>query len=326
MKRSPTQTELTDRLAALGELTRLRLLRLLEREELSVGELAQVFQAPQSTISRHLKLLSDGGWLVKRARGAATMYRLVLDDLPIESRALWLTVREQMGDTPELEEDLRRLASALAERRTDSQAFFGRVAGEWDDLRNELFGVAFTTSALLGLVNPEWVVADLGCGTGNASEALAPFVKRVVAVDQSGAMLTAAKKRLRELHNVEFVESGLELLSLAPASLDAAVCVLVLHHLDEPESVLRAARRALKPGGVMLVVDMVEHDRADYRRAMGHKHLGFSEERMRGLFEAAGFARTRVTSLPADANARGPSLFVGTGTNPAPGPIAVRTH
>ncbi|MBL0921219.1 MAG: metalloregulator ArsR/SmtB family transcription factor [Phycisphaerales bacterium] len=316
MKRSPARTELTDRLAALGEQVRLRLLRLLEREELSVGELAQVFQAPQSTISRHLKLLSDGGWLVKRARGAATMYRLVLDDLPMDSRALWLTVREQMADTPELEEDLRRLAAALAERKTDSQAFFGRVAGEWDDLRNDLFGGGFTAQALLALLDPEWVVADLGCGTGNASEALAPFVRRVVAVDRSGAMLTAARKRLRGHENIEFVESGLEDLDLPARSLDAAVCVLAMHHVEDPAGALRAARRALRPGGVALVVDMVEHDRAAYRRDMGHKHLGFSRERAREMLEAAGYQRARVRELPADAGARGPSLFVATGVNP----------
>ncbi len=313
MKRSPARTELTDRLAALGELVRLRILRLLEREELSVGEIAQVFQSPQSTISRHLKLLSDGGWLVKRARGAATMYRLVLDDLPVESRALWLTVREQMGDSPELEEDLRRLASALAERRTDSLAFFGQVAGEWDGLRNDLFGASFTTQALLALLNPEWVVADLGCGTGNASEALAPFVRKVVAVDQSGAMLQAARKRLRGFANIEFVEGDLDNMPLAPGSLDAAVCVLALHHLDEPISALRSAHRALRPGGLMLVIDMVEHDRADYRRSMGHKQLGFSAERMAGLFAEAGFQRARVIPLPADAAALGPSLFVAVG-------------
>ncbi len=317
MKRSPARSDLTDRLAALAEPARLRLLRLLEREELSVGEMAQVFQSPQSTVSRHLKQLSDGGWLVRRAQGAATMYRLILDDLPVESRALWLTVREQLGDTSEHEEDLRRLEAVMAERRTDSQAFFGRVAGEWDDLRNDLFGDAFTARALLAFVSPSWTIADLGCGTGNASELLAPFVRRVVAVDQSGAMLKAARKRLATADNVEFVEASLDALPMQAHSIDAAVCALVLHHLDHPARALREAHRALKPGGVILVIDMLEHDRAAYKQTMGHKHMGFSAQSIESMLVDAGFVHARVAPLPAHPDARGPSLFAARAETPS---------
>jgi ArsR family transcriptional regulator len=171
------------RLAVLSEPDRLRALRVLEAEELSVGELANTLQLPQSTVSRHLKLLMDGGWLMRRSVGTATLYRLILDDMSLDARELWLVVRKQMGDTAELREDQRRLAGVIAERKVDSQAFFGRVVGEWDELRARLFGTDFTLRAMLALLPPEWAVADLGCGTGNAAELLAPNVERVVAVD-----------------------------------------------------------------------------------------------------------------------------------------------
>ncbi|MCH8066054.1 MAG: winged helix-turn-helix transcriptional regulator [Chloroflexi bacterium] len=152
MKRSPVTNLITDRLAALSEMLRLRICRLLERQELSVGEIARVVQLPQSTVSRHLKVLSSAGWLDRRAEGTATMYRLVLDDLEPEARVLWLAVRDQLGGDVQVEDDSRRVEAVVAERRTDSVSFFGRIAGEWDDVRAELFGDEFTTRALLALL------------------------------------------------------------------------------------------------------------------------------------------------------------------------------
>jgi ubiquinone/menaquinone biosynthesis C-methylase UbiE/DNA-binding transcriptional ArsR family regulator len=308
----------TDRLADLSEPVRLRILRVLEREELSVGEVASVVQLPQSTVSRHLKVLSEGGWLVKRAEGTATLYRMVLDDLPVSTRALWMTVREQVigmgggGEPVELAEDTRRLAGVLAERRMDSQAFFGRVAGQWDDVRNELFGDRFTLRGLLALLPRDWVVADLGCGTGNASELFAPLVKRVIAVDQSAPMLKAAKKRLAEFDNITFLRGELRQLPMDDASADATVSVLVLHHMEEPMWACREMRRVLKPGGVTLIVDMVEHDRESYRHTMGHRWLGFPESMMTGMLTDAGFENVRYAILPPDPSARGPGLFACT--------------
>ena len=320
MKRSSHTSLITDRLAALGEMVRLRILRLLEREELSVGEVARIVQMPQSTISRHLKVLGDGGWLIKRSEGTATYYRLILDDLPAPSRALWLAVREQLGgptgtgNTPDLAEDNRRLASILAERREDSQGFFGRVAGQWDDLRNDLFGVRFTLESLLTLLPRDWVVADLGCGTGNVSELLAPVVKRVIAVDQSSPMLKAAQKRLEGggYKNITFSRGELDSLPIDPASVDACICVLVLHHVAEPAAAIREMKRILRPGGTVLIVDMVEHNRATYRHTMGHKWLGFSEQSLSSVLKSAGFSDPRFFHLASASEAKGPGLFACT--------------
>jgi ubiquinone/menaquinone biosynthesis C-methylase UbiE/DNA-binding transcriptional ArsR family regulator len=319
MNKRPETQLITDRLAALGEAIRLRVLAVLEAQELSVGEVAKVVQLPQSTVSRHLKVLSDGGWLERRNHGTATFYRLVLDDLAPQQRALWIAVRDQMGLADEVAGDALRLRGVLAERALDSQAFFGRVAGAWDQVRNELFGDHFMAPTLLSLLPRGWIVADLGCGTGNVAELLAPCVTRVFAVDSSPAMLDAAKLRLADVNNVEFVEGELGRLPLADSSVDAAVLALVLHHLEDPGAAMREACRVLKPSGTALVVDMIAHDRAEYRKTMGHKHLGFAPEALRALFEDAGLNSVHTRNLPGDSAARGPGLVVAMGHRPADG-------
>lgn len=313
MKRAPENTSVWEVMSAIAEPVRLRLVRLVERAELSVGEAAAALQLPQSTVSRQLKLLGEVGWVVRRAEGPATMYRVVLDDLPPAARAVWVAVREETHHGAEYEEDMRRLESVLADRMTDSQAFFGRVAGEWDDLRNELFGVGFTSKAMLGLLDPSWTVIDAGCGTGNASELLAPHVRRVIAVDESAKMLGAAKKRLSHFKNVEFVRGELHAIPVAPHSADGAVCVLVLHHLADPAPALASLRRSLKPGGRLLLVDMLKHDREEYRRSMGHKRLGFTGKEVVDALADAGLTDVRIVTLPSEPDAKGPSLFAATG-------------
>lgn len=321
MKERLADISMADRLGVLSDRTRLRLMRVLESHELSVGELAKVFQSPQSTISRHLKVLADAGWLERRSEGTATFYRMVLDDLSVSERALWVTIRDQPSnaDRADAAEDTRRVAAVLAERRTDSQAYFGRVAGEWDAVRQDLFGTRFTSHALLELLAGPWIVADLGCGTGNVAELLAPIVERVIAVDQSGPMIEAARQRLRGVRNVDFVTSELAALTLKAASVDIAVFGLVLHHLENPDAPLREAARVLRrdpiPGRV-LVIDMVRHDRAEYRHLMGHKHLGFSREEINLHFASAGLEPMSFRELPVEPDARGPGLFVAMATVP----------
>lgn len=317
MKRSANPNPVSERLATLADPTRLRVMRLLEREELSVGELARIIQLPQSTVSRHLKVLNEGGWLVRRAEGTATLYRVMLDDLPEAERGLWLAVRGQFSPTAESAEDARRLSAVLADRRSDSRAFFGRVAGQWDDVRAQLFGPVFTMRGLLALVPSGWRVADLGCGTGNAAELLAPIVERVIAVDHSEPMLEAARKRLSGYRNVEFRVGELSALPIEDASVDAAVVTLVLHHLAEPIDAIREASRVLVRGGTLLVIDMLEHDRDSYRHTMGHVWLGFSRERMEGWFAEAGFSSRRFIELPSFPESAGPGLFACAGVKGA---------
>src|SRR5256886_14441643 len=187
-----------DHLASLADTTRSRILLLLDRHELTVSELCAIVQLPQSTVSRHLKALADAGWVHSRADGTRNLYSLTRDELDAAARRLWGLVREQVGSTAAAVQDHRRLQATLAERRTKSQEFFSSSAGQWDRVRDELFGDRFHLAALAGFADREWTVGDLGCGTGQLSAALAPFVARIIAVDGSAAMLQAAKKRLQQ--------------------------------------------------------------------------------------------------------------------------------
>jgi len=301
-----------DHLSALADTTRSRLLLLLERQELSVSEICGVMQLPQSTVSRHLKALADSGWVSARGEGTSNVYTMTRE-LDNSARRLWLLVREQVGTTPAAIQDQRRLQTALADRRTKSQEFFSSSAGQWDRLRDDLFGDRFHLAAFAGFANADWIVGDLGCGTGQVSGSLAPFVRRVVAVDGSAAMLQAARKRLHGISNVDLRRGELEALPIDDARLDAATLMLVLHHIAEPSKALSEVSRVLKPGGRLLVVDMLPHDREHYRQHMGHAWLGFSEEHTTRLFSDAGFESIRIVALPPDARSKGPALFVATG-------------
>jgi ubiquinone/menaquinone biosynthesis C-methylase UbiE len=302
-----------DHLASLADTTRSRILLLLDRQELTVGELCGIVQLPQSTVSRHLKALADAGWIAVRADGTSHLYTMVRDGLDAPARRLWLLVREQVGPSTAASQDQRRLQAALAERRTKSQEFFSSSAGQWDRVRDDLFGDRFHLAALAAFAQSDWIVGDLGCGTGQGSAAIAPFVARVIAVDASAAMLQAAKKRLQGVDNVELRRGELEALPIDDARLDAATLMLVLHHVPEPQRALSEIARVLKPGGRAVVVDMLPHDRDSYRQQMGHVWLGFADEHVRRMFGDAGLQDVRIVSLPPDAKSKGPGLFVATG-------------
>jgi len=303
-----------DDLTALADATRSRMLLLLERHELMVSELCTILQLPQSTVSRHLKTLADGGWVTSRRDGTSRYYTLALDDRGPTTRRLWSLLREQVVDTTGADQDARRLRSVLARRQTASQEFFASAAGRWDRLREDLFGRASYLQALVGLVDEGWTIGDLGCGTGQVTAALAPFVTKVLAIDRSGEMLQAARRRLKDCQNVEIRRGELESLPISDATLDAATLLLVLHHLPDPAEVLAEASRVVKPGGRLLICDMLPHDHEEYRQQMGHVWLGFSEEQVRRLLTVAGFKKVRLVSLPGDPDAKGPALFVATAT------------
>jgi ArsR family transcriptional regulator len=231
-------------------------------------------------------------------------------------RQLWSLVRDQVGPTPAAAQDERRLRAALALRRTKSQEFFSSASGQWDRLRDEMFGDRFHLAALAAFADPGWTVGDLGCGTGQVTAALAPFVARVVGVDGSAAMLQSAKRRLAGFHNVDLRRGDLEALPVDDGRLDAATLMLVLHHVPEPGRALGEVHRVLKPGGRVLIVDMLPHDREHYRQQMGHVWLGFSEDHLRRMLEESGFGHVRLAPLAPDGRAKGPGLFVGTAVKP----------
>jgi ArsR family transcriptional regulator len=303
-------------MTALADPTRSRLLLALERNELSVNEIQSILQLPQSTISRHLKMLSAEGWVEARAEGTSRHYRLATDSLDQATRRLWHIVRDEVMHSSAADHDARRTQAVLAERSTRSQQFFSTSAGQWDKMRLELFGRRADV-ALLGLLDESWAVADLGCGTGAITQSLAPFVERVIAVDESGPMLAAAKKRLHGLENVDIRNGRLEALPLADEEVDVALLFLVLHYVVDPDRVIAEAVRVLRPGGRLLVLDMMPHDRQDLRQAMGHQWQGFDSATLGKWMQTAGLEGFRYNGLAPDPDAKGPMLFAASGKRTA---------
>jgi ArsR family transcriptional regulator len=168
----------------------------------------------------------------------------------------------------------------------------------------------------MGLLDSTWTVGDLGCGTGVVTATVAPWVREVVAVDDSAEMLRTARGRLEGVTNVDLRQGELEALPLQESTLDAALLFMVLHYIPDIPRVLTEVARVLKPGGKLLMVDMLPHDREEYQQQMGHVWLGFSEQQVQRYLSGAGLAGGAVRPLPTDPEAMGPALFAATARRP----------
>lgn len=307
--------EVVRNLSVLSEPARVRLLAVLSEAELGVTELVRVLQLPQSTVSRHLKALRTAGWVRRRTVGTASLHGIALDEVGPIGRQLWSVVGEAFAATHQAREDHVRLAAALAER--DGASFFGRVHAEWDELRRELFGESFLAAALPALLPRDWHVVDLGCGTGHLLSLLAPAVRKVIGVDSEPRMLEAASSRTSSYGNVDLRQGTIEALPLDDGEVQAATCVLVLHHVASVDTALGEIHRVLAPGGRLVVVDMQPHDRAEWRHTMAHRHLGFERDSLVELAAAAGLQELSWRDLAPDPDAQGPPLFLASFERPS---------
>jgi ArsR family transcriptional regulator len=271
---------------------------------------------PQSTVSRHLKLLTEGGWLHNRRQGTSRLYQVMLDNLAPAARRLWTLSRDQVTDAPAFKQDQLRFVQRMRERHRSSAAFFAGAAGQWDKLRCELYGTVFSRDAMLALLPSNWTVADLGCGTGQVTVALAEHVAKVIGIDQSEAMLRAARKRTTGQKNVALRRGDLENIPITDGCCDAALLVLVLTYVTDMPVVLGEVRRVLRRGGRLVMVDLLRHDQEDFRCRMDQQCLGFDPDQLKAAFTAAGFIQATGKPLGSEPGAKGPDLLLASAVRP----------
>lgn len=307
---APQSQTVTAWMQILGDATRLRLLHLLDRHELGVKELCGIVQLPQSTVSRHLKLLVGSGWLQQRRRGTSNLYQMARETLQAPAVQLWELCHQEIQAQPTAQQDAVRLQRCLQNRRADTRAFFSDSAQHWDGLCDELYGTEFHESIMAAMVPPQWTVADLGCGTGRRAARLARFFHRVIAIDQSEQMLVAADSHTADCRNVTLHHADLEDLPLKTGTCDIALLVLVLTYIVDPRRVLAEATRILRPGGRIIVTDVLEHDREGFRQEMRHQCRGFAPRKLAAMLRSVGLSEVRTQIVPAADNVRGPALLM----------------
>lgn len=295
-------------LQTLADPTRVRLLAILGREELSVGEMCAILQLPQSTVSRHLKVLSGEGWVGNRREGTNQMYWIPLAEWGSERHDLWRWVWRQHEMQATTAQDFSRLTHILNER-SRSQAFFSSSAEQWDKLRIDLFGSQIDAFVMAATLRADWSVIELGCGSAPLARLAEPYVNRVVAVDSSMAMLQAARQTSGGASKIEFIHSDLNDLPLPSKQFDAAWLTLVLPYIHNPVEVLVEAGRVLKDSCTLVLVDLLPHDRQSYRQEMGHVRLGTGRSELEDWLTEAGLKIGSYNELPPDRTAKGPALF-----------------
>lgn len=273
----------------LSDPTRVRVLALLEREELAVQELMEVLGMAQSRVSRHLAILRDAGLLKDRRDGTYVFYRF---DVPHEGpwRETWELVRKSLEDESTHDRDLAALERVMRARAARTRSFFDAVGPEWDALREVFQDDILRARAVTRLVDPGLTVADIGTGTGILATELARLGLSVIAVDHSERMLDATRAKLEAegIENVALRRGEASALPLSDAEVQAAFAHMVLHYLPSPPEAIREMARVVAPGGTVVVVDFVRHELEWMRHELGVTWLGFDLDEVRSWFSEAG--------------------------------------
>jgi 2-polyprenyl-3-methyl-5-hydroxy-6-metoxy-1,4-benzoquinol methylase len=279
--------DLSESFRALGDPTRLRILRLLVAEPLNVSELVSLVGVAQPSVSHHLSKLKGLGLIREDRQAAFTYYSLAVD--PKDQR--WPLI-ELTKNGEDANGDLARLTDLLRQRE-DRQALNEKLL----EPGQSWFLWASALSSLL----PPLEVVDFGCGTGVLSVAIARWAKQVVAIDKNGSALKQAKERAKraQVDNISFLQEDLHHLSLPDGKKDLVVLSQSLHHVEDPQAVLAEAARLLKRGGKIVVLELMPHEEKWVKDRLGHLHLGFEPDRLEGDLEKVGF-----TKLSRDTHAR----------------------
>ena len=282
-------------LRALADPTRLRIMALLEKDELSVNELQEITRMGQSRISTHLGLLQDAGLLRSRREGKRTFYGLNQNADGVARDFIDLAVRGAQ-ETHEHSADQLNLKRVLARRHEQAQVYFNQIAGRFD----RVYGPGRSWQAfghLLLRVLPPLVVADLGSGEGLLSELLARRCKKVIAIDNSEKIVAfgAAKARKNGLKNLQFRLGDLENPPVDPASVDLVILSQALHHAALPAQAIGSAHRILRAGGQIMILDLLRHNFEKARELYGDRWLGFAESDLHRWLEEAGFKKIEIS-------------------------------
>ena len=295
---------------ALADPTRLRMIRLLARMELTVGELAQVLGQSQPRVSRHIRILCDAGLAQRRREGSWVFVHSALPSQPADGRGLpgavehLLTTaeREDLAFARECAGDRRRLAAIRADREAAAAVYFATHANQWDQLRSLHSKDSVVEAALSKALGKAGLgdLLDIGTGTGRMAELFAPRARHVTGLDKSLDMLRVARARLQGLSADRFdlVQGDFSVLPFADGSFDTVLLHQVLHYAQAPERVLAEAARVTRPAGRIAIVDFAAHDREELRQVHAHARLGFGEQQLAQWLADAGFAPDPVHSLP----------------------------
>ncbi|MGA9450051.1 MAG: metalloregulator ArsR/SmtB family transcription factor [Verrucomicrobiia bacterium] len=284
-------------LRTLSDPTRLRIVALLERDELSVNELQEITRLGQSRISTHLGLLQDSELVQSRREGKRTFYKLNPNADGAAREFIQLAIRGAK-ELPEHAGDQINLKRVTARRREQAQVFFNQIAGRFD----RVYGPGRSWQAfghLLLRILPPLVVADLGAGEGLLSELLARRCKKVIAVDNSEKIVAfgAAKAKKNGLKNLEFRLGDLQNPPIEANSVDLVILSQALHHAEAPEKAIAAAHKILRPRGQIMILDLLKHHFEKAHELYGDRWPGFAESDLQRWLEEAGFRKIEISTV-----------------------------
>lgn len=290
-----------DHLKILSDSTRLRLLALLLKEELSVAELQEILGMAQSRISSQLALLRQAGFVTDRREGKKAFYslRATLDPKQL---TLLRAACDSVTDLPESGEDRDNLDRVLQKRRRVSEQYFNLIAGKLG--KNYCPGRSWEAIGHLALrLVPAITVADLGAGEGLISQLIAHRAERVWCIDNSERMVEVGTELAKKngLANLTYKLGDIESVPLPDKSVDLAILSQALHHAGHPLNAVNEAFRILKPGGQVLILDLNEHNYEKAHEQFGDLWLGFKESALHGFLKKAGFTKAEVQVVSREA-------------------------
>ena len=279
----------------MADPTRLRIIALLERDELSVNELQQITRMGQSRISTHLGQLQDAGLIQSRREGKRTFYKLNQSADALARESIQLATRGAR-EMPEYAADQVNLKRIVARRQEQAQLYFDQIAGRFD----RSYGPGRSWQAfgqMLLRIIPALTIADLGAGEGLLSELLARRGKKVIAVDNSEKIVAFGAKKAKKngLKNLEFRLGDLEEPPIDPQSVDLVILSQALHHARNPARAIAATHRILRVGGQVMILDLLQHNFEQAHQLYGDTWLGFAESDLHHWLEAAGFKKIEIS-------------------------------